>query len=70
MPVVPVQRFVLRGKIRAQVTYAIKLGNRIVKASNTNSSLQLFAPTPLPASQANFAALIAYWQALLLQKDS
>jgi|HubBroStandDraft_6_1064221.scaffolds.fasta_scaffold382834_3 hypothetical protein len=70
MPVVKVERFVLRGKIRAQVQYAIVLGNRILKADTVNPSLGLFAAAPLPADRANFTALVAYWQGLLLQKDS
>jgi hypothetical protein len=70
MPVVPVQRFVLRGKIRAQVQYAIVLGNRILKADTTNPGLGLFDAAPLPADRANFTALVAHWQAQLLVKDS
>jgi hypothetical protein len=69
MPLVPVQRFVLRGKIRAQVQYAILLGNRILKADTTNPNLGLFDVSPLPADRANFTALIAHWQAALLMKD-
>lgn len=70
MAVVKVQRYVLRGKIRAQVQYAVLLGNRIIKAANTNAGLDLFAPPPLPASQSNFVSLVAHWQAALLEKDS
>ncbi len=69
MPVVAVQRFVLRGKIRAQTQYAVLLGNRILKADNTNPGLGLFDVAPLPADRANFVALVAHWQAQLLVKD-
>jgi hypothetical protein len=68
MPVVPVLRFILRGKIRAQVTYAINLGFRIVKAGRTNPSLDLFAVPGSTTAQAEFLALLAYWQTLLQQK--
>lgn len=69
MSVVPRVRYVLRGTIRAQVTYAIALGNRIITAFGKNSSLALFTMGDTPASLPNFQALLAHWVDLLKEKD-
>lgn len=42
MPVIPVVRHILRGRIRAQVQYQLLLGERLATAYGLNRDLQIF----------------------------
>ena len=54
MPVVPVVRNVLRGRIRAQAQYQVILGDRLVAAYLKNPDLLLFNGASGPGSWADF----------------
>jgi hypothetical protein len=65
MPVVATVRHILRGKIRGQVTYAQKLGRRLVTAYEKNPELQIFAGTSGPASVEEFVLCLDQFQRAL-----
>lgn len=65
MPVVPVVRHVLRGRIRAQAQYELVLGQRLVNAYHLNPELLLFTGLTGPGSSGEFLACLAQMKTAL-----
>jgi hypothetical protein len=69
MPVVSPKRFTLRGRIRAQVTYARILCQRLVDADIKNPTLGIFNGVTGPASRGDMILLIEQWHTALVDRS-
>lgn len=69
MPVVPVLRHVLRGVIRAQVTYSITIVNRLIRAQVKNPELGLFFSGSGPGSITDMQLIVTKWQTQLAARS-
>jgi hypothetical protein len=65
MPVVPVLRRVLRGRIRAQTRYAYQIGQSLLRAFEKNPELLLFNGATGPGSTGDFQIILNQWATAL-----
>jgi hypothetical protein len=69
MPVVAPTRYKLRGRIRAQVTYARQINQRLVNADIKNPALGIFNGVTGPGSRGDMIIQISQLENALLARS-